>query len=201
MEIGRKIQKSLRNSKSSRLQVAKAIHVSLPFEVFCNWLANQIASRQITPAEPPSKGPVPSDSYRHVVFFAEHIPFNLLVLPSFAWRTMVVSFSTKLILMFIPVRSAGGRLHGQTYDLQIKPPMLGVSATPCETPLPECGWRVRGGSETVVKRRQIEAAEAWRKSHAGCSLHNACMRSFVPASGGYKNSKTLYRVMSRKGDN
>ena len=31
-------------------------------EGFCNWLANQIASRQITTAEPPSKGPVPSDS-------------------------------------------------------------------------------------------------------------------------------------------
>ena len=43
-------------------------------------------------------------------------------------------------------------LHGQTYDLQIKPPMLCVSVTLCETPLPACGWRVRGGSETVVKR-------------------------------------------------
>ena len=27
-------------------------------------------------------------SYRHVVFFAVQIPFILLVLPSFAWRTM-----------------------------------------------------------------------------------------------------------------
>ena len=43
-------------------------------------------------------------------------------------------------------------LHGQTDDLQIKPPMLCVSVTLCETPLPACGWRVRGGSETVVKR-------------------------------------------------
>ncbi len=43
-------------------------------------------------------------------------------------------------------------LHGQTYDLQIKPPMLCVSVTLCETPLPACGWRVRSGSETVVKR-------------------------------------------------
>ena len=65
---------------------------------------------------------------------------------------MVVSFSTKLILIYIPARSAGGELHGQTYDLQIKPPMLCVSVTLCETPLPACGWRVRGGSETVVKR-------------------------------------------------
>ena len=43
-------------------------------------------------------------------------------------------------------------LHGQTYDLQINPPMLCVSVTLCETPLPACGWRVRSGSETVVKR-------------------------------------------------
>ncbi len=54
---------------------------------------------------------------------------------------------------------------------------------------------------TPAKRRQIETAKAWRASHAGCSLHNACIRSFVPTRGGYKNSKTLYRVMSRKGDN
>ena len=54
---------------------------------------------------------------------------------------------------------------------------------------------------TPAKRRQIEAAEAWRKSHAGCSLHNACMRSFVPAKGGYKSAKNLYRVMSRQDDN
>ena len=43
-------------------------------------------------------------------------------------------------------------LPGQTDGLQIKPPMLSVSVTLCETPLPACGWRVRGGSETVVKR-------------------------------------------------
>ena len=54
---------------------------------------------------------------------------------------------------------------------------------------------------TPAKRRQIEAAKNYRATHCGCPLHNACIRSFVPASGGYKNSKTLYRVMSRKGDN
>ena len=48
---------------------------------------------------------------------------------------------------------------------------------------------------TPTKRRQIEAAEAWRKSHAGCSLHNACMRSFVPAEGGYKSADALYSHM------
>ena len=50
---------------------------------------------------------------------------------------------------------------------------------------------------TPAKRRQIEAAEAWRASHAGCSLHNACMRSFVPTEGGYKNAMALYRTMKR----
>ena len=48
---------------------------------------------------------------------------------------------------------------------------------------------------TPAKRRQIEAAEAWRKSHAGCSLHNACIRSFVPAKGGYKSADALYSHM------
>ena len=48
---------------------------------------------------------------------------------------------------------------------------------------------------TPAKRRQIEAAETWRKSHAGCSLHNACMRSFVPTEGGYKSADALYAHM------
>ena len=48
---------------------------------------------------------------------------------------------------------------------------------------------------TPAKRRQIEATETWRKSHAGCSLHNACMRSFVPAKGGYKSADALYSHM------
>ena len=34
---------------------------------------------------------------------------------------------------------------------------------------------------TAAKRRQVEAAEAYRRSHAGCSLHNACIKSFVAA--------------------
>ena len=51
---------------------------------------------------------------------------------------------------------------------------------------------------TPAKRRQIEAAEAWRKSHAGCSLHNACMRSFVPADGGYKSADSMYECMRRQ---
>ncbi len=50
----------------------------------------------------------------------------------------------------------------------------------------------------AAKKRQIEAAEAWRSSHAGCSLHNACLRSFVPAKGGYKSADALYSHMHRQ---
>lgn len=48
---------------------------------------------------------------------------------------------------------------------------------------------------TLAKRRQIEAAETWRKSHAGCTLHNACIRSFVHAKGGYRSAAALYSHM------
>ena len=48
---------------------------------------------------------------------------------------------------------------------------------------------------TPAKQRQIEAAEKWRATHAGCSLHNACIRSFVPAKGGYKSAAALYTHM------
>ena len=48
---------------------------------------------------------------------------------------------------------------------------------------------------TPARRRQIEAAETYRKCHAGCTLHNACLRSFVPAQGGYKSAMALYSHM------
>ena len=51
---------------------------------------------------------------------------------------------------------------------------------------------------TAAKRRQIEAAEAYRKSHAGCTLHNACIRSFVAAKGGFKSGKAMYVVLRRQ---
>ena len=50
---------------------------------------------------------------------------------------------------------------------------------------------------TPAKRRQIEAAENYRATHCGCTLHNACLRSFVRVKGGYKSGKALYRVMLR----
>lgn len=58
-----------------------------------------------------------------------------------------------------------------------------------------------GPRPTPAKQRQIEAAKAWRKNHAGCTLHNACIRSFVPAKGGYKSAKTMYVVLKRKSNN
>ena len=66
-------------------------------------------------------------------------------------------------------------LHGQTYDLKIEPPMLCVSVTLCETPLPACGWRVRGGSETVVKRH-LRAV--------GVPVSSAGARKWVNSSSG-----------------
>ena len=51
---------------------------------------------------------------------------------------------------------------------------------------------------TSAKQRQIDAAEKWRATHAGRSLHNACIRSFVPAKGGYKNAKAMYECLRRK---
>ena len=50
---------------------------------------------------------------------------------------------------------------------------------------------------TAAKRRQIAAAENYRATHRGCTLHNACLRSFAAAKGGYKSGKALYRVMLR----
>ena len=50
---------------------------------------------------------------------------------------------------------------------------------------------------TPAKRRQIAAAENYRATHCGCSLHNACLRSFQNVKGGYKNAMVLYRTMKR----
>ena len=51
---------------------------------------------------------------------------------------------------------------------------------------------------TPAKQRQIDAAKKWRATHAGCSLYNACLRSFVPAKGGYKSAKAMYECLRRK---
>ena len=43
----------------------------------------------------------------------------------------------------------------------------------------------------------MAAAEKYRKTHCGCTLHNACLRSFAAIPGGYASGKSLYRVMKR----
>ena len=51
---------------------------------------------------------------------------------------------------------------------------------------------------TAAKRRQIAAAENYRKTHCGCTLHNACLRSFTVLPGGYASGKSLYLAMHRE---
>ena len=48
---------------------------------------------------------------------------------------------------------------------------------------------------TPTKRRQIDAAKDYLATHRGCTLHNACLRSFVRAKGGYKSAMSLYSYM------
>jgi hypothetical protein len=50
---------------------------------------------------------------------------------------------------------------------------------------------------TQAKRRQIAAAENYRATHRGCTLHNACLRSFVAAKGGYGSAKAMYECLRR----
>ena len=51
---------------------------------------------------------------------------------------------------------------------------------------------------TPTKQLQIEAVEKYRATHRGCSLFNACMRSYIPAKGGYKNPKVIYEHIRRQ---
>lgn len=50
-----------------------------------------------------------------------------------------------------------------------------------------------------AKRQQLKAALEYKNSHAGCSIHNACTRAFVPLAGGYASSKCVYRTLLRNG--
>ena len=51
---------------------------------------------------------------------------------------------------------------------------------------------------TQTKRRQMAAAEKYRKTHCGCSLRNACIKSFVPETGGYASGLSMYESMRRR---
>ena len=59
--------------------------------------------------------------------------------------------------------------------------------------LPKPGPRL-----TAAKHKQIAAAEDYRKTHCGCTLHNACLKSFVPETGGYASGESLYESMRRR---
>jgi hypothetical protein len=61
--------------------------------------------------------------------------------------------------------------------------------------LPKPGPRL-----TAAKRRQIAAAETYKKTHCGCSLRNACVRSFVYECGGYSSGLSLYEFMRKRLD-
>ena len=51
---------------------------------------------------------------------------------------------------------------------------------------------------TPTKRRQIDAAKDYLATHRGCTLHNACLRSFVRAKGGYKSAAAMYECLRRQ---
>ena len=80
-----------------------SLSISMPFSLLSRFLSFYKFSQALLGApfgsflcpvgllrvgRPPRSQP----SYRHVVFFAVQTPFILLVLPSFAWRTMYASF-------------------------------------------------------------------------------------------------------------
>ena len=54
---------------------------------------------------------------------------------------------------------------------------------------------------TSAKRSQIAAAREYQSTHCGCTLHNACKRSFVPKHGGYKSAKSMYEYLRLVADN
>ena len=51
---------------------------------------------------------------------------------------------------------------------------------------------------TLAKRRQIDAVKDYLATHRGCTLHNACLRSFVRAKGGYKSAAAMYECLRRQ---
>lgn len=58
-----------------------------------------------------------------------------------------------------------------------------------------------GPRPSSVKQRQIEDALHYLKTHRGCTLHNACLRSFTKIDGGYKSAKSMFAAINRKGNN
>ncbi|MBQ6142178.1 MAG: hypothetical protein IJI54_12945, partial [Kiritimatiellae bacterium] len=58
----------------------RGVHTGLHFRLAHSFVGLGFCTSVAHPRSQPS--------YRHVVFFAVQIPFILLVLPSFAWRTI-----------------------------------------------------------------------------------------------------------------
>ena len=48
------------------------------------------------------------------------------------------------------------------------------------------------------ERRQIAAAESYLATHSGCTLHNACVRSFGTAKGGYASGLSMYESLRQQ---
>ena len=61
--------------------------------------------------------------------------------------------------------------------------------------LPKPGPRL-----TAAKRRQIANAEKYKNTHCGCTLHNACVRSFVYERDGYASAESLYESFRQRQD-
>ena len=51
---------------------------------------------------------------------------------------------------------------------------------------------------TRAKLQQIDAAEAYKESHCGCTLRNACIKSFVRKRGGYSSGLSMDESMRRR---
>jgi hypothetical protein len=55
-----------------------------------------------------------------------------------------------------------------------------------------------GPQPTKAKRNQIAAAKTYKKTHCGCSLYNACIKSFVHVPGGYASGESMYESLRRR---
>ena len=55
-----------------------------------------------------------------------------------------------------------------------------------------------GPQPTKAKCKQIADAKTYKKTHCGCSLYNACIKSFVHMPGGYASGESLYESMRQQ---
>ena len=55
-----------------------------------------------------------------------------------------------------------------------------------------------GPQITKARRNQIAAAKTYKKTHCGCTLRNACIKSFVHVPGGYASGLSMYESLRRR---